>query len=60
MPSTSGISDEINQHGDAGTGELRDKPMDLRLGTNVDAPRRLVEDQDFGLGNSQRPISTFC
>ena len=34
--------------------------MDLRLGADIDAARRLVQDQDRGLVISQRAISTFC
>ena len=32
--------------GDAGAGELADELMDIGLGADVDASRRLVEDQD--------------
>ena len=35
-----------HQHGDALAGQLGDQPMDLGLGADVDAARRLVQDQD--------------
>ena len=46
MPSTSGISDEIMMTATPSRGELGDQAVDLRLGADVDAAGRLVEDQD--------------
>ena len=43
---TSGISLEMRIDGVAGGGELVDEGVDLGLGADVDAARRLVEDQD--------------
>ncbi len=51
-----GQSDQLGQlaaddeHGDTGRGELADVPVDLRLGGDVDATGRLVEDQQPRLG----------
>ena len=48
-PISSGISDEIKQHADAARSEVGDHLVDLRLGADVDAARRLVEDEHFEL-----------
>ena len=46
MPSTLRHLRGDHDHRDALAGELRDQPVDLGLGADVDAARRLVEDQD--------------
>ena len=50
MPSTSGISEEIMMTATALSGELRNEPVDLRLGADVDAARRLVENENARIG----------
>ena len=45
MARTSGRSLEMRMIARPGRGELRDDAMDLDLGADVDAARRLVEDQ---------------
>ena len=50
MPMTSGSSLEITMHADAAFGASSSMmPVDLRLGADVDAAGRLVEDQHLGL-----------
>ena len=41
-------------------GQVVDQVVDRELGRDVDAPRRLVEQETSGSRKSQRPISTFC
>ena len=47
MPMTSGSSEEDHQDGGAGARQLAHQLVDPRLGADVDAARRLVEDQDL-------------
>jgi hypothetical protein len=49
-----------HQHAQAAFGQLVDQRLNLRLGADVDAARRLVEQQQRGLLQSQRASSTFC
>ena len=46
----SGSSDEIMMIAFALLREVVQQPVDLALGADVDAARRLVEDQDVGVG----------
>ena len=39
-----------HEHREAGPGEFADQSLDLGLGTDVDAARGLVEDQELGVG----------
>ena len=48
-PISSGISDEISIMADAARRQLVDQPVDLGLGADVDAARRLVEDEQHRL-----------
>ena len=49
-----------HQHRPRPSGELVDDPVDFRLGADIDAAGRLVQDQHLGLVSSQRDSSTFC
>ena len=49
MRRISGSSDEIIMMALPSRGEVVEKPVDLALGADVDAARRLVEDQDVGV-----------
>ena len=55
MPSTSGISDEIMITATPCPASCDDEPVDLRLGADIDAARRLVEDEDLRIG--QQPAA---
>ena len=46
---TSSSSDEMNRQALPVLGEGQDESLDLRLGPDVDAARRLVEDEDLGV-----------
>ena len=50
MPSISGSSDEIMRIAMPRAGQLAHQPVDLRLRADVDALRRLVEDDHRRLG----------
>ena len=43
-----------------GRRELPDHPEDLVLGADVDAGRRLVQDEDLGSVPSHLAMTTFC
>ena len=63
MPSSSGISDEIIEHALALGRQLVDDRVDLVFGADVDAARRLVEDQHFRIGEqpfASAPPSAGC
>ena len=50
-----------HQDGDAGVGERAHQLVDLALGADVDAARRLVEDHDLrGCIDSHLASTTFC
>ena len=55
MPSSSGISDEIMRMHLPSARQPGDEGVDLVLGADVDAARRLVEDQQLGLG--EQPLA---
>ena len=48
-----------NDHSKTLSGEFGDQPVDLRLGADVDAARRLVEDQDARIGEKPTPDQTL-
>ena len=52
--STSGSSDEMTMIALPSRGQLVQQPVDLALGADVDAARRLVEDQDVAV--AQQPF----
>ena len=53
MPRTSGISEEISSTATPLSARSRDHPVDLDLGGDVDAARRLVEDEQLGVLDQQ-------
>ena len=60
MPMISGSSLEITTTPMPSLRQLVDDAVDLRLGADVDAAGRLVEDQHARLDLEQRDSSTFC
>ena len=60
-PSSSGSSDEIISTPAPAVGHVLDQPVDLALGADVDAARRLAEhDHRRATSANQRPRTTFC
>ena len=43
-----------------GRRQFVDEAVDILLGADVDAARRVVQEQHVGLSSSQRASSTFC
>ena len=60
MPTTSGSSELMTSTAAPTLGEFVDDRVDLRLGADIDAPGRLVEDQHLRRLSRSRDNSTFC